>query len=299
MSDLLHRFSFRDAPIRGQWVRLDEVRSAVGERCEYPEGVSTLLGEMLAAVAMVAEGIQFEGSVALQSRGAGPLTTVLAECREESLLRGLARWPEETPAPQGRSLQALLGAGELAITLTQPPRAGTDTPFAYQGRIPVQGDDLASNLERYFADSEQLATHVRFASSPTITTGLLLQRLPAADTATEIELEVQEALWARITRQVRRLNADDLATLAPETLLPKVFPGHTIRLHTGREVHFSCSCSRSRSSATLRALPRAELLELLETEGRITVTCEVCGASYSYEAVDVHLLLDGGTKTVH
>ena len=51
---------------------------------------------MLAAVAMVADGIKFRGAVTLQSRGPGPLSTVLAECRDQHLLRGIARWPNAT-----------------------------------------------------------------------------------------------------------------------------------------------------------------------------------------------------------
>jgi redox-regulated HSP33 family molecular chaperone len=54
---------------------LDEFRA----RQDYPPGVAGLLSEMLAAVAMVSEGIQFDGAVSLQSRSSGPLTTVLAE----------------------------------------------------------------------------------------------------------------------------------------------------------------------------------------------------------------------------
>ncbi len=297
--DHLHRFSFREAPIRGQWVRLDAVRQAAGERVAYPAGVAALLAEMLATVAMMAESIQFEGTVSLQSRGAGPLTTVLAECRDATLLRGLARWGEEQAPPTGTSLKSLLGDGELAMTLTQPARAQPDKPFAYQGRIAIEDDELATNLERYFANSEQLPTHLRFASTASATTGLLLQRLPAPDTATEIELMQHDALWRTVSDRVRQLAPARLAELEVRSLLAETFPGHPISLYEPREVQFSCSCSRSRSSATLRALPREELLGLLEELGHIYVTCEVCGARYDYEPVDVHLLLDDGSRTVH
>ena len=134
-SDILHRFSFREAPIRGQWVQLRTVLKKLGERRVYPPGVSILLAEMLAAVAMVAEGIQFRGTVALQSQGPGPLTTVLAECREQRLLRGIAHWPSTTttPLPTG-TLKELLGAGQLARTLHREARRGRK-PLAYQSLI--------------------------------------------------------------------------------------------------------------------------------------------------------------------
>ena len=95
-ADIIHRFSFDQAPIRGQWIRLDQVLNALNERQSYPPPVQALLAEMLAAVTMVADGIGYPGSVALQARGAGPLTTLLAECRSQHMLRGIARWPEDT-----------------------------------------------------------------------------------------------------------------------------------------------------------------------------------------------------------
>ena len=41
------------------------------------------------------------------------------------------------------------------------------------------------------------------------------------------------------------------------------------------------------------------MLELLETQGMVDVTCEVCGARYEYDQVDTHLLYESGTQTLH
>jgi len=308
-ADRMYRFSFRNAPIRGQWVRLEAVLAELHKRQAYPPGVANLLSEMLAAVALVSESIQFDGAVALQSRSAGPLTTVLAECRQHSLLRGIARWPEDSQPPGGQSLQALLSGGRLAITLTRPPARDDEQPFSYQGLIELTGDTLASNLESYFENSEQLPTRLFFAGGPSTgrgpiksgdtMTGLLLQRLPSSDQATHVELDQDDRHWNDVQQRAVTLDFDKLAGLSPEEFLRQTFLDHTITLHPPRTLSFDCSCSRARSSSTLRSLPKTEIVSLLEERGSITVTCEICGASYDYQPVDIHLLLDEGGRTVH
>ena len=153
MTDTIQRFSFTDGPVRGQWVRLENVLEVINDHQPYPANVGSLLGEMLAAVAMVADGIKFEGAVSLQSRGPGPLTTVLAECRSRHLLRGIARWPEDASLPSSPALPALLGNGQLAITLIPD---STDRP--YQGLVAIDDEDLSANLERYFAQEPAFGT---------------------------------------------------------------------------------------------------------------------------------------------
>lgn len=299
-SDTLHRFSFSGTPVRGQWVRLEAVLGEFHQRQTYPAPVADLLGQMLAAVAMVSEGIQFDGAVSLQSRSSGPLTTVLAECREGNRLRGIARWPEDSPPPSGNTLRQLLGTGQLTITMTRPAAREGDQPFSYQGLIELSGDNLASDLDRYFANSEQLPTHFYFAADGGRTlTGLLLQRLPSDDLAAEVTLEADERAWKKLRSQAQQLDLGRLATLSPEAFLAGAFADQTITLHPARALEFNCSCSRERSSNTLRSLPREEIMSLLEERGSINVTCEICGASYDYEAFDIHLLLEPGDDTIH
>src|SRR5690606_26335481 len=95
--DVIHRFSFADAPIRGQWVRLSGSLEEAFQRQRYPVPARRLLAEMLAAVSLMADNVKLPGTVALQSRGNGPISTALAECRDRHLLRGLVRWREEAP----------------------------------------------------------------------------------------------------------------------------------------------------------------------------------------------------------
>ncbi len=305
--DTIHRFTFADAPIRGQWVRLTETLDHAFQRRIYPAPARRLLGEMLAAVSLMADGIKFNGAVALQSRGSGPVTTALAECRERNLLRGLVSWDEAAdlgtgpdPLDEGGepALSALLGEGRMAITLI-PDAVRSPEAASYQGIVGLSDDSLARNLEEYFANSEQLPTRLFIAFDGDAVTGLLLQRLPAADRATDLALDLQDDAWREVELLAETVSADELATLPVTELLRRLFHEHLITLHPARNLQFSCTCSRERAERMLRALPKEEILELLETQGMVDVTCEICGARYEYDAVDTHQVYEPAEPRLH
>jgi molecular chaperone Hsp33 len=302
--DVIHRFSFVTGPVRGQWVRLREVLSAANGHQPYPDNVAGLLGEMLAAVTLIADGIKFNGTVALQSRGSGPLTTVLAECRSRHLLRGIARWPDSATVPASGSLPELLGNGQLALTLIPdysdyPGQDRRPYQVPYQGMVGLTEQHLAGNLERYFADSEQLQTRLILAGNRESVTGLLLQRLPDADNATEIELDQNDAFWAEIGLLTATLAPEELTDLAPEPLMRRLYAEYPLTLQPSRRLRFSCSCSRAKTSAAVSSFSRGELLKLLEEQGEIRVTCEICGEIHRFDRIDVHLLFEPGESRIH
>jgi molecular chaperone Hsp33 len=306
--DLIHRFSFANAPIRGQWVRLSGTLTEAFRRKSYPEPARRLLGEMLAAVSLMADGIKFQGTVALQSRGNGPVSTALAECRDRSLLRGIVRFRDEGPRnPDGMhagalgtepALSNLVGEGQMAITLT-PDTGRSPEATAYQGVVELADDSLARNLEEYFANSEQLPTRLFIAFEGDQVTGLLLQRLPLADLATELTLDLRDELWREVEMLAETVRQDELATLPLNDLLRRLFHQHTLTVHPSRGLEFSCTCSRERAERMLQALPKAEILELLDTRGMVDVTCEICGARYEYDRIDTHLLYESAAHRLH
>jgi molecular chaperone Hsp33 len=298
-NDVIHRFSFTAAPIRGQWVRLERTLATVLGNQPYPAELRTVLGEMLAAVSLMADGIKFRGAVSLQARGTGPVTTILAECREQHLLRGIARWDRDSDlAPAAGSLSALLGEGQMAVTLLPDAQAQPDAP-TYQGIVSLAEGSLAANLEDYFATSEQLPTRLMLVCRDDSVTGLLLQRLPASPRATEIEIEEHEALWNEAQLLAGTLQPDELARWPVTELLHKLFHEHSLTLQPGRALEFSCTCSRERAERMLGALPKSEILELLAERGAVDVTCEICGARYEYDQIDTRLLYETEPPRVH
>jgi molecular chaperone Hsp33 len=254
---------------------------------------------------MFADGIKFDGAVTLHSQGDGPVTTLMAECRSHHLLRAMAHWDPQTALATSAPISELIGNGQLAISLLPSPptsiRPGSNRNqgVTYQGLIQLEHGDFAHNLEAYLSASEQLPSKLFFASQANRVTGLLLQRLPASDNATEIELYEHDALWEEVGLLADTLTEAELSDLAPDALLGRLFNSHTLNLHPPRTLRFECTCNRKKTATTLQTLSRSELLALLAKLGEIKVTCEVCGQVFHYDSLDVHMLLEPGNPQIH
>ena len=296
MTDHLRRFHFRDAPVRGHWVRLEKIWQDATAHRDYAAPVRGLLGDMLAVTAMVANDIKHDGAVALQSLGSGPVALSFAECRQQSKLRAIARITEESgePIDSAMSFRDLIGSGRVAISLIS---SNNETP--YQGLVALEAPDLATNVESYFEVSEQLTTRILLANDGTTLTGCLWQRLPAPDGATDVTLDAEDDAWTTVLAMIETIGTDELAALDIEALLQRVFPTHAIYLDNPKPLAFECTCTAERTASALNAMDASEIETILEEDGAVEVTCEFCGITYRYDALELHSMQSGQTPQIH
>ena len=73
MKDRLLKFLFHGAPVRGELVRMSQSWQQMTAHHEYPAPVKQLLGEMVAAAALLASNIKFNGALVMQVHGDGPV----------------------------------------------------------------------------------------------------------------------------------------------------------------------------------------------------------------------------------
>ena len=79
-----------------------------------------------------------------------------------------------------------------------------------------------------------------------------------------------------------------------------LFHEDPVRLFEPLPVVFRCSCSRERTLNALAALGSAEVEDLLQELGSITMDCEFCNQQYQYRREDLgEILGDGGGSTLH
>ena len=98
-TDFTQRFIFDDRDIRGEWVGLDRSYAEVLARHPYPQPVASLLGELMAATALLVGALKFDGLLILQARSEGPIPLLMIECSSEREIRGLARYEADRIAP--------------------------------------------------------------------------------------------------------------------------------------------------------------------------------------------------------
>jgi molecular chaperone Hsp33 len=274
--DNLQRFIFENAPIRGEIVHLDATWQAVLERRQYPPRVREVLGELMAAAALLTSTLKFDGRLIMQIQGKGPVSLLVVECTSDRTMRAIAQWQGEIPdAP----LAALVGDGRLAVTID--PLKGKER---YQAIVALEGLTVAEAFENYFARSEQLATRLWLASDPQQAAGMLLQRLP------EAELSDDDDAWMRAVHLGSTITREELLALPVREIVHRLYHEEDIRLFSRMPVSFRCSCSRERVEAVLRMLGRDEIHSILDEQGLVRVDCEFCGGRYEFDRIDAEQL---------
>lgn len=284
MSDQTQRFIFDESDVRGEIATLGESYQHVLAKHPYPEPVAQLLGELLAAAALLVGTLKFDGLMVLQARSSGAVPLLMVECSSDREVRGIARYHEEQLTP-GATLSELMPEGMLAITID--PANGQ----RYQGIVGLDGVTLADSLSNYFASSEQLPTRFWLAADGRRACGMLLQQLPADRIR---DGEEREASWQHVRTLADTLSTEELLGLDSETVLHRLYHEEQVRLFEPRPVMFRCSCSRERSANALISLGEEDAAQLVtEQGGAITIDCQFCNQRYRFDAADIAQLFAG------
>ena len=158
----------------------------------------------------------------------------------------------------------------------------------------LEAFELGRDLERYFAVSDQVESVVRIRTVPAgpevlgAAGGVLLQKLPGGDAGA-------------LAAAGRRLDPEVLdralleANGSGPALLRALFPGVGVDVLTKRPIEFRCGCSRERVHRALLALGRAELEDLLASDGQAEATCEFCTTRYVIPAEELRTLIAGAS----
>ncbi|HXH00958.1 MAG TPA: Hsp33 family molecular chaperone HslO [Xanthomonadaceae bacterium] len=267
-TDGLSRFLLQRAGVRGVRVHLRDAWQHIRARAAYPPAATALLGEAIAAAALLTAHVKVEGRLSIQLQARRGLRTLFAECTAAGTLRGILRLYEGLDVP--RDLRELGEGAVLAITIENPP-AGPRDSGRYQGLVGLDTETLASSLQHYFQQSEQLRTRLLLAVDGDRVAGLMLQTLPGDHGDPDG--------WTRVGALFDTLRPRELLDWPLDTLLQRLFHDEAVQLTGERALRFACTCSRERVLAMLESLGPQEARAAAET-GAAEVHCEFCGQAY-------------------
>lgn len=271
MHDVLQRFLFDQAPVRGALIRLDHAWQEILSHHQYPPRLRNLLGELLAAGALLAANLKFDGTLIMQMQGSGGLKLAVVEINADHTLRATARWDGELD--DDASVAALLGQGQFVITLD--PRNGSQP---YQGIVALEGDSVAAMLEHYMLRSEQLDTRLLLASNGEHAAGMLLQRLPDGHGDADG--------WPRVQALAETVSAEELLTTPADTLLYRLFHQESVQCFEPASLNFACTCSRERVAGMLQMMGAEEVASVIQEQGSVEVQCDFCNQRYVFDEDD-------------
>ncbi|WP_086027081.1 Hsp33 family molecular chaperone HslO [Vibrio ichthyoenteri] len=289
-NNVLNRYLFEDLSVRGEMVQLDEAYQQIIASKEYPVALKKLLGELLVSTTLLTATLKFEGSITIQLQGDGPVSLAVINGDHDQKIRGVARWNGEIA--DNATLHEMMGKGYLVITIE--PKKGE----RYQGVVGLEGENLTQVIENYFANSEQLKTRLWIRTGElngkAHAAGMLIQIMPDGTGSAE-DFEHLEQL-------TNTVKDEELFGLEAQELLYRLYNQDKVRLFEPQPVVFHCGCSRERSGAAIITVDRTEINDILAEEGSVSLHCDYCGTTYSFNESEVEeLFIDAqsGDKTVH
>lgn len=250
---------------------------------------TVVLGKTLAVMTFMSACLKEKrGEISVSFKGNGEGGNVSVSGDGELFLRGFIERPSaggETYLEDKASLRAAERAclGESG-TITLIREDGYSVPFVGACELPEGGVDEA--FEEYFSSSEQLLTRICSEVLPKKEGGcsfagaVVLQPLPFADAETLKKLPSRE----KMEEIVRSIASAGLQETADRFFSTK---GVGIEL---REAEYKCRCSREYIGDMLVSLGKAQLEEMIQTDGEIRVHCHYCNKDYVFVAEDVEKL---------
>jgi len=273
--DLLHRYLFDNLDVRGELVQIDNAYNEMIAKHNYPEPVKALLGELLVATCLLTATLKFEGEIAVQLQGDGPVKYAVINGDDQQNMRGIARLQHEVT---GSTVKELIGQGYMVITIT--PTQGE----RYQGIVPLEHDTLSECIESYFEQSEQLKTRLWFATDTeegsAKACGLFLQVLPV-----DKQKSIED--FAHLEALSNTIKDEELLELDANTILTRLYHEDNPRVFDPQPIQFKCGCNREKSMTALVNVGQQTLLDDVEKNGEIKISCHYCLKDYVFNEQDI------------
>ena len=287
-NDAVVPFVFESLPVRGALIQLQKSWQRMQLGHAYQSSVLETLGHSAAATGLIAQSLKFDGTITMQLSGDGPLAMLVMQCTSELELRGMASAPDLN---SHASFEELVSQARCAITVD-----GGAMERPYQGIVEVSGESLATSLKNYYERSAQIPSHIQLVSERSSCGGILLQQMPG-------QAQPLEDDWRRLGLLAATLRPDDIASGVGIDLLGKLFAEDDVRVFKPKAARFRCRCSKKRVEDVLKMLGPDESAAACAEKGQVEVTCEYCGRTRSFDAVDVsRLFVDhvaAGSDRIH
>jgi len=289
--DTLQKFIFDNAAVRGELVEISDTWREIQARHAYPKAVRSVLGEMVAAGALLSANLKFNGSIVMQIHGDGPVRLLVVECDANLRMRATAKLAPDVEIADDATLGQLFnvhGKGRFVITLDPADKVPGQQP--YQGVVPLDGDDMATVIENYMLRSEQMDTRLWLAADDQVARGLLLQKLPRHSGKEDQTKQATEAedleTWNRAAMLGQTVKREELLSTDISTLLHRLFWEETIRVFDPLHPEFHCSCNREKVGNMLKMLGQEEAEAALSELGQLGISGDFCGKHYAFDKVD-------------
>ncbi len=294
VDDFVVGFTPQSLPVRGRLVRMGrETLSPILKRHAYHDHLAEILGEALMLSVLVGSGMKFEGKLLVQAEGDGPVSMMVGEYRKGGGLRAYAKfeperwaWLEKINKGGKPHMPQLFGAmGRLGLIIVH------DNPDMqpYQGIVPLEKGSLAECARDYFAQSEQVETHLMLALQKDAAGEWMGGAMMIQKIASDVARGDTDEGWREASALFSTLSAGELLdpALTADQLVYRLFHEGGVRIDEPEMLSDACTCNRDRLVATLSSMSDEALRDMVEPDGTLVVDCQFCGRDYVIPIEDV------------
>ena len=256
------------------------------ERMHKTSAVTTAaLGRLLTAAAMMGAMLKSsKDSLTLQIKGGGPAGRLMAVADGDGHIKGYVQNPVVELPPRADGHLDVGSAVGHDGTLDVIRDMGLREP--YIGQVPLVSGEIAEDVTRYFAVSEQtptvcaLGVLVNEDLSVRCAGGFIVQLLPGALDSEIDQLEKNIAAMPSVTSMMEQgKTVRDMLDMALATFDPEVLDTSSVVYH--------CDCSEERVHRMLKSLGRSEVEKLRDEDPVAEVHCQFCDKTYRVDLNDL------------
>ncbi|RKJ78087.1 Hsp33 family molecular chaperone HslO [Butyricicoccus sp. 1XD8-22] len=292
MSDSLIRAITKDAGILMSAATSTELVERARNIHKTLPLATAALGRTLTAAAMMGDQLKDGGSVTVQIRGNGPLGAVTAVGESDGFVRGYLQNPAcDLPLRADGKLDVGRGIGRGYLMVVKD--IGLKEPVS--GTVALVNGEIAEDLTRYFAESEQLPSACALGvlvdtdQSVKCAGGYLVQLMPGV---TDAEIDRLEANLAKAGAMTSMLSH---GLTLPE-IVRTVLDGFDVELFDERPIGYRCGCTREKVVRALVSLGREELQRLIDEEEQTELTCQFCDKIYHFGREELRSILASAVR---
>lgn len=247
--------------------------------------VAAALGRSLTAASLMGSLLKDkDNSLTLQINGGGPIGRIICVSDYKGNVRGYADNPTVELLPNSRGKLDVGGAVGKDGGLTVIRDMGMGEP--YVGTCPLVSGEIAEDITKYFATSEQIPTvcalgvrvdqdrHVLAAG------GFLVQVLPGADDSVISAIEKNMTSVSSVSAMIQK-------NMSAEEIIGTVFDGIDHELFDEFDIDYVCTCSRERYLTAIAGLSANDIKELTEEDKPIEAVCHFCNKKYTFTGNEV------------
>ncbi len=246
------------------------------------------LGRLLTAGSMM--GVMLKGDedlITLTIRGDGPMNGLTVTADSHGDVKGFVYNPNvwvPDKYPGKLDVGAAVGAGTLTVVRDQ------EFGGAYSSQVQLVSGEIADDLTKYFAASEQVPSSVGLGvlvdtdQNVKRAGGFLIQLMPGCTD------EVIDKLEARL-QEIKSITAFLEAGMTPEEILEEILGDMDLSVNETLPTQFYCNCSRERVTKVLISLGAKELQSMIDDGKPVELDCHFCGKKYSFSVAELEGIL--------